>query len=81
LGVIHIQIAQFKNRLGTKLSTGNSGRSLPGKRIINGKPLFFNYDDTKLQLDNIIFNPGNTVTNFSTNQTVLRRLLKHGKNY
>ena len=37
-----------------------------GRDGLAGLELIMNFDDSKLQLDNIIFDSGNTVTNFST---------------
>jgi hypothetical protein len=36
------------------------------KEGLAGLQLILNYDSTKLKLDNIVFNTGNTITNFST---------------
>jgi hypothetical protein len=38
------------------------------KEGLAGLQVIMNYDNTKLQLDNIIFDTGNTITNFSTDK-------------
>lgn len=37
------------------------------KEGLAGLQVIMNYDNTKLQLDNVVFDTGNTITNFSTN--------------
>jgi hypothetical protein len=38
------------------------------KEGLAGLQVIMNYDNTKLQLDNVVFDTGNTMTNFSTNE-------------